>query len=136
MAPATRFLLVVGGSLLLLCTLIRADYGLATFYNSYIPSACYGYDSNQFPPGNMFGAASDQLWDGGNACGKEYEVSCTGGTNNGVAQPCTNAGSIRIKIVDQCPASSCHGTIDLSADAFAAIANPIEGIIQIEYNEA
>ena len=50
-----------------------------------------------------------------------------------VPQPCKGT-SVVVKIVDYCPAG-CQGTIDLSQEAFAAIANPDAGKIQIEYNQ-
>uniref|UniRef100_A0A0D6R0K7 Expansin-like EG45 domain-containing protein n=1 Tax=Araucaria cunninghamii TaxID=56994 RepID=A0A0D6R0K7_ARACU len=110
------------------------DQGTATFYTPpYVPSACYGYDQSQFPAGNLFAAASDAIWDNGGACGRQYRITCTSGTNQGVAVPC-KSGSIVVKIVDYCPAG-CHGTFDLSADAFADIADPDEGKINIDYEQ-
>ncbi|KAJ0094642.1 hypothetical protein Patl1_15635 [Pistacia atlantica] len=36
----------------------------------------------------MIAAASDEIWDSGNACGQNYRVKCLGATNKGVAHPC------------------------------------------------
>uniref|UniRef100_A0A2N9HAG8 RlpA-like protein double-psi beta-barrel domain-containing protein n=1 Tax=Fagus sylvatica TaxID=28930 RepID=A0A2N9HAG8_FAGSY len=41
-------------------------------------------------------------------------------------------GSVTVKIVDQCP--GCPAALDLSQEAFAKIADPVAGVIKIEYN--
>ncbi|ERN07172.1 hypothetical protein AMTR_s00019p00152080 [Amborella trichopoda] len=82
----------------------------------------------------MIAAASDEIWDSKRACGRVYKVKCTGGTNNGVEHPCRGSGSVTVKIVDYCPAG-CRGTIDLSQEAFEAIADPDEGKITIDYHQ-
>ncbi|XP_028775406.1 EG45-like domain containing protein [Neltuma alba] len=107
-----------------------AASGTATFYTEYVPSACYGYQDQ----GTMIAAAGDSLWNNGAACGKRYRIRCTGGTNQGVAQPC-RSGTVTVKIVDRCPSPGCQATIDLSRQAFAAIADPDEGKIRIEYTQ-
>ncbi|OVA08662.1 Expansin/pollen allergen [Macleaya cordata] len=80
----------------------------------------------------MIAAASDALWNGGAACGSFYQVSCICGTNLGTPQPCI-PGSVVVKIVDYCPPPGCRGTIDLSQEAFAMIADPNAGGINIVY---
>ncbi|KAL1819876.1 hypothetical protein ACET3Z_014745 [Daucus carota] len=102
-----------------------ATPGTATFYTNYVPSACYGdHDS-----GVMVAAASDPLWDNGAICGKTFTVKCTGPANP-VPHPCTGE-SVTVKVVDHCP--GCGGTLDLSKEAFKAIADPVAGIIKIDY---
>ncbi|WCJ40522.1 Barwin-related endoglucanase [Euphorbia peplus] len=105
----------------------NAANGTATFYNHYVPSACCGSKDE----GVMIAAASDLFWNNKGACGKRFSVKCTGSTN-GVPNPCTGK-SVLVKIVDHCP--GCGGTIDLSQEAFKTIANPIAGVIKIEYQE-
>ncbi|XP_002527539.2 EG45-like domain containing protein isoform X2 [Ricinus communis] len=106
-----------------------ADEGTATFYTPpYTPSSCYG-NSNE---GVMIAAASDAIWDNRAACGRKYRVTCLGATNNGDPHPC-NGNSVAVKIVDYCPSPGCQGTIDLSQEAFASIANPDAGKIKIAY---
>ncbi|KAI5675565.1 hypothetical protein M9H77_06515 [Catharanthus roseus] len=83
----------------------------------------------------MVAAASDEIWNGGAACGTYYKVICTGGTNLGVAQPCTGQ-SVTVQIVDRCRSPQCQGTLDLSEDAFAAIADLAAGKILIQYGQA
>ncbi|XP_034580914.1 EG45-like domain containing protein [Setaria viridis] len=113
---------------LAMASLVAGTRGFATFYTpSYTPSACYGYEDQ----GTMIAAASDAFWNGGEACGHRYVVRCKGATNEGVAHPCTGR-SVTVKIVDLCPAG-CAGTIDLSQEAFAVIADPNAGKVQIEY---
>ncbi|KAL3639755.1 endo-1,4-beta-glucanase [Castilleja foliolosa] len=108
-----------------LLSVALATPGTATFYNSYVPSACYGSKDS----GVMIAAASDPLWANGAICGKVFNVTCTGPTNP-VPHPCTGK-SVVVKIVDHCP--GCGGTLDLSREAFADIANPVAGIIKIDY---
>ncbi|XP_051120408.1 putative EG45-like domain containing protein 1 [Andrographis paniculata] len=102
-----------------------ATPGTATFYTNYVPSACYGSEGE----GVMIAAASDPLWENGAICGKTFKVTCTGPTNP-VPHPCTGK-SVVVRIVDHCP--GCGGTLDLSNEAFATIANPVAGIIKIDY---
>ncbi|KAF0913789.1 hypothetical protein E2562_024877 [Oryza meyeriana var. granulata] len=92
-------------------------------------SSCTGFAQQ----GTMIAAASDAFWGGGAACGKRLAVTCVGATNQGVPHPCTGR-TVTVKIVDYCPAG-CRGTIDLSQEAFAAIANPDAGKVLIEYRE-
>lgn len=94
---------------------------------SFAASACYG----NTPEGTMIAAASDPLWNGGKICGTYFKVTCTGPTNP-VPHPCTGR-SVTVKIVDHCP--GCGGTLDLSREAFTAIANPVAGIIKIDYTQ-
>ncbi|OMO51009.1 hypothetical protein CCACVL1_30067 [Corchorus capsularis] len=113
-----------------LFSVASAIQGTATFYTPpYVPSSCNGFQDD----GVMIAAASDAIWNNRAACNKFYSVRCTGPTNAGVPQPC-RGGAITVKIVDYCPAG-CQGTIDLSQEAFAMIADPNAGKIQIEYNE-
>jgi hypothetical protein len=95
--------------------------------HSYAASACHGFEND----GTMIAAASGVLWRGGAACDERYVVQCTGATNAGVPHPCTGK-SVTVRIVDLCPAG-CRGTIDLSQEAFAVIADPNAGKINIEY---
>lgn len=92
-------------------------------------SACYGFEDQ----GVMIAAASEAIWNGGGACGQYYRVTCLSGTNLGVPKPCHGSTSVVVKIVDRCPAPACRGTIDLSQEAFASIADPNAGAININY---
>jgi expansin (peptidoglycan-binding protein) len=91
-------------------------------------SSCYGYETN----GLMIAAVSDAIWGNRTACGTNYNVSCIGATNKGVP-PCRGT-SVVVRIVDYCPVG-CQGTINLSQEAFSAIANPDAGKIIIEYTK-
>ncbi|XP_026387719.1 putative EG45-like domain containing protein 1 isoform X2 [Papaver somniferum] len=128
MAARSPFLISLALVLVLIsnCSLITAYSGTATFYSSY-DSYCYG-NKNQ---GVMIAAASDALGNKDAACGHIYNVTCVGPTN-AVPHPCTSTPTVTVKIVDYCP--GCGGTIDLSKEAFAKIANPVAGVIKIEYN--
>ncbi|XP_058113336.1 EG45-like domain containing protein [Magnolia sinica] len=106
-----------------------ADKGTATFYTPpYTPSACDGFEEE----GVMIAAASDAFWANGAACGHRYKVTCTGATNLGDPHPWRGSRSVVVKIVDYCPAG-CRGTIDLSQEAFASIADPDAGKINIAF---
>lgn len=82
----------------------------------------------------MIAAASDAIWDNRGACGRNYEVKCEGATNAGDPHPCRGDQSVVVKIVDYCP-PGCRGTIDLSQEAFASIANPDAGKIKISFQQ-
>lgn len=94
-------------------------------------SACYGFADQ----GVMIAAASEAIWNGGGACGQYYQVTCVSGTNAGTPYPCQGSSSVVVKIVDLCPAGSCRGTIDLSQEAFASIADTACGVINISYQQ-
>ncbi|PRQ37637.1 putative rlpA-like protein, double-psi beta-barrel [Rosa chinensis] len=88
-------------------------------------SACYNYTQE----GVMIAAAGDAIWNNGAACGKFVTVKCTG-PRNLAPPPCTNE-NVTVKIIDHCP--GCPFTLDLSKEAFTKIANPMGGIINIDY---
>ncbi|KAJ7954394.1 EG45-like domain containing protein [Quillaja saponaria] len=115
-----------------ICTWIAiADTGTATFYTPpYVPSSCHGYKND----GVLIAAASDTIWDNRGACGRKCRVKCLSATSQGVPHPC-KGGSVVVTIVDYCPPHSCHGTIDLSQEAFASIANPDAGKINIAFQQ-
>ncbi|XP_070037025.1 putative EG45-like domain containing protein 1 [Nicotiana tomentosiformis] len=120
-----KSILLIIGVVATLFSIALATPGTATFYTNYVPSACYG----NTPQGTIIAAASDPLWNNGAICGKFFNVTCTGPTNP-VPHPCTGK-SIVVKIVDHCP--GCGGTLDLSKEAFSTIANPVAGVIKIDY---
>ncbi|KAM6579610.1 hypothetical protein CsatA_003384 [Cannabis sativa] len=127
-----RVIIIFVGMLLFQFLVAFADKGTATFYTPpYTPSACNGFEEE----GVMIAAASEAIWDDKGACGRMYKVRCIGGTNQGVSNPCRGGGSIVVKIVDLCPAPGCRGTIDLSQEAFAMIADPNEGKINIKFTQ-
>ncbi|XP_010108656.2 EG45-like domain containing protein [Morus notabilis] len=107
------------------------ESGTAT-YNTppYLPSSCYGFEDQ----GVMIAAASDAIYNDGEACGQMYEVTCLSGTNLGTPMPCLE-GSVVVKITDYCKPESCRGTIDLSIEAFASIADPASGVINVSYQK-
>ncbi|KAG0470348.1 hypothetical protein HPP92_017048 [Vanilla planifolia] len=90
-------------------------------------SSCYG-NANK---GTMIAAASNAIWDNRGACGRKYKVRCIGATNQG-GYPC-NGNSVVVTVVDYCPPSGCHATMDLSREAFRAIAKLDAGKIKISY---
>lgn len=80
----------------------------------------------------MIVAADPGLFNSKAACGKTCTVRCTGGTNQGTPQPCLD-GEVTVTIVDLCPECAAN-QLDLSLEAFSAIANPDAGKITVEYN--
>ncbi|KAL2481017.1 putative EG45-like domain containing protein 1 [Abeliophyllum distichum] len=116
---------LIASSLIYMATAIP---GTATFYTTYVPSACYGFQDQ----GTMIAAANPSLYNNGEACGRRYRVKCTGATNQGVPQPCTG-NEVTVKIVDLCPGCG-NDQLDLSQEAFSAIANPDAGRITIDYS--
>ncbi|KAI5585531.1 hypothetical protein POPTR_006G176300v4 [Populus trichocarpa] len=118
-------ILIAMGIFASLLSVAVAIPGIATFYTNYVPSACYGNKSF----GVMIAAANDSLWNNGAACGKVFHVTCKG-PRNPVPHPCTGK-TVTVKVVDHCP--GCPSTLDLSKEAFTQIANPVAGIINIDY---
>ncbi|KAI3668874.1 hypothetical protein L6452_40092 [Arctium lappa] len=109
-----------------------ANDGIGTINDPpYVPSACYGYKDM----GVMIAAANEALWEGGAACGKYFQVSCTGGTNLGTPHPCTSTPTVTVVITDFCPPPGCKGDLDLSHESFSAIADPKAGGIKISYQQ-
>ncbi|KAG4164634.1 hypothetical protein ERO13_A13G029150v2 [Gossypium hirsutum] len=96
----------------------------------FAASACNGYQNDRV----MIAAASDAFWAGGSACGRNYKVECRGATNQGDPNPCRGQDYMVVKIVYYCP-SGCQGTIDLSQEAFAAIANPDADKTEISFHQ-
>lgn len=94
-------------------------------------SVCFGFDVE----GTMIAAASEELWNDGAACGQRFEVTCLGGTNQGIPMLCLGTGTVTVRIVDRCLAPACWGTIDLSWEAFALIADPNSGDINISFQQ-
>ncbi|KAK1551330.1 hypothetical protein Q3G72_034014 [Acer saccharum] len=123
-------LLVMGFAITCFVSVALAIPGTATYYTTYVPSACYGFEDH----GVMIAAAGDALWQNGAACGRMYSVTCTGPTNQGVPQPC-RGGSVTVKIVDRCPSPGCQANIDLSEQAFSQIADTAAGKINIDYTQ-
>ncbi|KAG0485078.1 hypothetical protein HPP92_009157 [Vanilla planifolia] len=96
---------------------------------AWAASTCYGFEDK----GVKIAAASKELWDDGKICGRRLEVRCTSGMNNGVAVPCKEGENVHVIVTDLCPPERCHGTIDLSQEAFMKIADRRQGVINIEY---
>ncbi|EPS68012.1 hypothetical protein M569_06763 [Genlisea aurea] len=109
-------------------TAASAIAGTATYYTTYLPSACYGFADQ----GTMIAAANPSLYANGGACGSRYTIRCTGGTNQ-TPNPCRN-GQVTVTIVDLCPGCG-PNQFDLSYEAFSVIGNPDAGRIQIDYTQ-
>ncbi|PSS11150.1 EG45-like domain containing protein [Actinidia chinensis var. chinensis] len=116
-------------SLLCKLSMVLGDIGTATSYDPpYTPTKCDGNKPDQFPPGNLFVAVSEGLWDNGAACGRRYRLRCLSGHN----RPCKE-GTVDVKVVDFCSKRPCPSTIALSNDAFSAISRSPRARINIEY---
>ncbi|KAF8035926.1 hypothetical protein BT93_C1833 [Corymbia citriodora subsp. variegata] len=117
--------------------LSRADLGTAAYYSPpYIPTACYGNDSAQFPSSNLFAAAGESIWDNGVSCGRRYQVWCTSAVASGI---CLRNQTVEVQIVDYAPSSSSRpssddATIVLSTTAFDVIAK-FAAAVNVEYQE-
>nr|XP_027067348.1 EG45-like domain containing protein [Coffea arabica] len=122
-------LMIIIGMVASLASVAYAIPGTATFYTPpYSPNACIGVRVNGTLP--LIAAASNVIWDNGAACGRNYRVTCTGTNSEGIAQPCR--GSVVVQIIDYCP-PGCRATFDLSQEAFALIADPNAGKVNIDY---
>ncbi|MCO5610397.1 hypothetical protein L7F22_064633 [Adiantum nelumboides] len=103
--------------LLVVCVLITcaprnsmADSGTATYYTTYIPSSCYGFNTSEFPAGPLIAAANTDVFRNKEACGHMYQIGCTG-------DGCTSAEPITVKVVDLCPGCNAN-QFDLSQEVF------------------
>ncbi|WP_405926603.1 expansin EXLX1 family cellulose-binding protein [Streptomyces sp. NBC_00035] len=99
---------------------IRPDVtyrGIATFYDADGGGACL-YD----PSGDvMTGAMNSTDYETAKACGAYVSVRAANGT------------SITVRITNECPGECAPGQIDLSAEAFAKLADPTLGRIAITW---
>ncbi|MEV7343420.1 expansin EXLX1 family cellulose-binding protein [Streptomyces sp. NPDC093544] len=102
---------------------IRPDVtykGVATFYDSDGGGACL-YD----PSGDvMTGAMNSTDYESAKACGAYVSVRAA------------NGASITVRITNECPGECAPGQIDLSAEAFAKLADPVAGLIPITWQLA
>ncbi|CAI9782987.1 unnamed protein product [Fraxinus pennsylvanica] len=122
-------LLMVLGTTICLALVALAKQGTGVFYGPpYLPSSCYGY-RNQ---GIMIAGDNPTVYDGGKACGRWYNVTCLGGTNN-TPNPCKR-GDIIVRIVDLCTRCGAD-EISLSRYAFSRIANLRAGRVRVEYTQ-
>ncbi len=97
------------------CAAAAATSGKATFYTD-----SGGNCSFPSPPADrLFVALSPGEYDDGAKCGGYLDVKGP-------------KGSVRVKVVDQCPPCT-SGHIDLSREAFAKIGDPVDGIIPVTY---
>jgi expansin (peptidoglycan-binding protein) len=91
--------------------------GKATFYDS---QGGGGNCSNVGPPSNrLYVALSPSEYAGAAACGGYLDVTGP-------------KGKVRVLIMDQCPECP-TGHIDLSKEAFAKIADPVQGVVPVTY---
>ncbi|OMO61699.1 hypothetical protein CCACVL1_23313 [Corchorus capsularis] len=88
---------------------------------------CDGFNEDQFPPGGLFAAVSDGLWDNGASCGRKYRLRCISGPK----RPC-KVKSIVVEVVDLCSKDPCPATLQLSNKAFDAISK-IDAKVNVEY---
>ncbi|MDG4808171.1 expansin EXLX1 family cellulose-binding protein [Micromonospora sp. WMMD1120] len=91
--------------------------GKATFYDS---KGAGGNCSNPAAPANrLYVALGPTEYSAGAACGGFLDVTGP-------------KGSVRVLIMDQCP--ECEpGHLDLSREAFARIADPVQGVVPVTY---
>ncbi|MEH1165408.1 expansin EXLX1 family cellulose-binding protein [Micromonospora sp. CPCC 205539] len=94
-----------------------AHSGKATFYDS---NGAGGNCSNPAaPPNRLYVALGPTEYSAGAACGGFLDVTGPKGT-------------VRVLIMDQCPECA-PGHLDLSREAFARIANPVQGLVPVTY---
>jgi len=91
--------------------------GVATFYDSDGGGACL-YDPSSDV---MTGAMNSTDYESAKACGAYVLVRAANGT------------SITVRITNECPGECASGQIDLSAEAFAKLADPTRGRIAITW---
>jgi len=96
------------------CAAAATTSGRATFYT---PSATAGNCMLPWPADDLYVALGPAEYDAGAACGGYLDVT---GPD----------GRVRVKVIDQCP--ECEpGHVDLSRAAFARIADPVRGLVDV-----
>ncbi|MCZ7439413.1 expansin EXLX1 family cellulose-binding protein [Micromonospora sp. WMMC241] len=91
--------------------------GKATFYDS---EGAGGNCSRPAAPANrLYVALGPSEYAAGAACGGFLDVTGPRGT-------------VRVLVMDQCPECA-PGHLDLSAEAFARIADPVQGVVKVSY---
>ncbi|MFD5625305.1 MULTISPECIES: expansin EXLX1 family cellulose-binding protein [unclassified Streptomyces] len=94
--------------------------GVATFYDADGGGACM-YD----PSGDVMTAAMNTTdYESAKACGAYVNVRAA------------NGSSVTVRITNECPGECAPGQIDLSAEAFAELADPDAGLIPITWQLA
>ncbi|CAN6540869.1 hypothetical protein C1H46_017220 [Malus baccata] len=117
---------------------LNGDVGTAAQYPPpYLPTACFGGDSSQFPSSNLFAAAGEGIWDNGASCGRQYLVRCISAEQTGTRVP---DKMIHVRIVDYAGAietlpSVSGTTMVLSQTAFGSVANSTAKFINIEFQQ-
>ncbi|MEV4709777.1 expansin EXLX1 family cellulose-binding protein [Micromonospora sp. NPDC049374] len=115
-APACAALRAVDG--LLAPPAAGPEYkGKATFYDSRGAGGNCSYPAA--PADRLYVALGPTEYADGAACGGYLEVTGPKGT-------------VRVMVMDQCPECA-PGHIDLSREAFARIADPVQGIVAVSY---
>jgi expansin (peptidoglycan-binding protein) len=99
---------------------VKATSGKATFYELRSGGGNCSYPSR--PAGNLYVALSRGEYRAAGACGGYLTVTGP-------------KGSVRVKVVDQCPECPA-GHIDLSRRAFARVADPGKGMVGVTYSPA
>ncbi|MEV4011559.1 expansin EXLX1 family cellulose-binding protein [Nonomuraea angiospora] len=99
---------------------VKATSGKATFYQLRSGGGNCSYPSP--PAGDLYVALSRREYRAAGACGGYLTVTGP-------------KGSVRVKVVDQCPECPA-GHIDLSRKAFARVADPGEGLVGVTYSPA
>ncbi|MFI5834905.1 expansin EXLX1 family cellulose-binding protein [Micromonospora sp. NPDC051300] len=91
--------------------------GKATFYDS---AGAGGNCSRPAAPANrLYVALGPSEYAAGAACGGFLDVTGP-------------RGAVRVLVMDQCPECA-PGHLDLSAEAFARIADPVQGVVKVSY---
>ncbi|KAE8442987.1 hypothetical protein EG329_002450 [Mollisiaceae sp. DMI_Dod_QoI] len=107
-------------AVLALATASSSLSGQATFYGGNVAGGACSFSTYTIPSGIFGTALSDSNWDTSANCGAC--ISVTGPSGN----------SITAMIVDECPGCGTNH-LDLFPDAFAALANPTTGVIDVTW---
>eukprot|EP01135_Chromosphaera_perkinsii_P006038 Nk52_evm3s384 gene=Nk52_evmTU3s384 len=145
MSPSKK-VTAVGILISLLAETVSAQWqdGRSTYFNGETGGNC-GFGTipvNSFPT-QYIAAPNDAFYNNAKACGRCYEVECTGAWKESFCggQPaCKEGKSVVLQISDRCPAAGneewCSGDMthfDLSQQAFDAIANTNCGAVRMRY---
>ncbi|KAJ0524837.1 putative rlpA-like protein, double-psi beta-barrel [Helianthus annuus] len=127
MNVVTKALILIS-MMVCLTSVANAISGEAIIYRPpYAPSRCFGPKDQ----GVMVARAHGSLFAYGKACGWKYRVRCTSGKNKAIPNACTG-NTVDVTIVDRCETCGAD-VLELSQEAFAQIARPELGKVDVEY---
>ncbi|CAN0860178.1 EG45-like domain containing protein [Linum grandiflorum] len=109
-----------------------AGNGTASSYRPDASSACKTHNGSASIGQELVAMVPKTVFNNGAACGRMYKISCIGAIDEYPKEPCKLNQSVTVTVANECGGDDC-ATFTLSTDAFALIAKPEAGRVQISY---